>query len=74
MDACFQFYYDMHEKVLHAVDRLIDLIHIREDLGTQISQVIDLDIFERHFAPKFKKYFDVVHSYGAKTMIICVVV
>jgi len=69
MDARFRFYYDMHERVLQAAEGLIDFTHIGEDLGTQTSQVIGLDIFERHFAPKFKKYFDMAHSYGAKTMM-----
>jgi uroporphyrinogen decarboxylase len=30
---------------------------------------IDFEIFEKHFAPKLKKYFEMVHSYGAKTMM-----
>jgi uroporphyrinogen decarboxylase len=69
MDARFRFYYDMHERVLQAAEGLIDFTHIGEDLGTQTSQVIDFEIFDRHFAPKFKKYFDMVHKYGARTMM-----
>ena len=69
MDARFRFYYNMHERVLQVAEGLIDFTHIGEDLGTQISQVIGFDIFERHFAPKFKMYFEMVHSYGAKTMM-----
>ncbi len=69
MEARFRFYYDMHERVLREAEGLIDFTHIGEDLGTQKSQVIDFEIFERHFAPKFKKYFEMVHSYGAKTMM-----
>lgn len=69
MDARFWFYYNMHERVLQAAEGLVDFTHIGEDLGTQISQVIDFDIFDRHFAPKFKMYFKMVHSYGAKTMM-----
>jgi uroporphyrinogen decarboxylase len=69
MDARFQFYYEMHRRVLEAAGGLIDFTHIGEDLGTQKAQVISLDIFERHFAEKFRKYFDMVHSYGARTMM-----
>ena len=29
--------------------------------------MIGPDIFERHFAPKYKKYFDMVHSCGARS-------
>ena len=69
MEARFKFYYDMHERVLQEADGLVDFTHIGEDLGTQDSQVIGFEIFDKHFAPKFKKYFDMVHSYGAKTMM-----
>ncbi len=69
MEARFQFYFQMHERVLQAADGLVDFTHIGEDLGTQTAQVIDHDIFERHFADKFKRYFDMVHSYGARTMM-----
>jgi uroporphyrinogen decarboxylase len=72
MDARFSFYYEMHEQALQAAGGLVDFTHIGEDLGTQSAQVIDFDIFERHFAPKFRKYFDMVHHYGARTMMhIC---
>jgi uroporphyrinogen decarboxylase len=69
MEARFKFYYDMHERVLQEAGGLIDFTHIGEDLGTQNSQVIDFDTFDKHFAPKFKKYFEMAHSYGAKTMM-----
>ncbi|MCF8346388.1 MAG: hypothetical protein K9G38_04185 [Bacteroidales bacterium] len=69
MDARFRFYYNMHEKVLQEADGMIDFTHIGEDLGTQTSQVIDHDTFDRHFAPRFKQYFDMVHNYGARTMM-----
>ena len=69
MAARFKFYFDMHERVLQQGNGLIDFTHIGEDLGTQDSQVIGFEIFDKHFAPKFREYFDMVHSYGAKTMM-----
>ncbi|MEK7718892.1 MAG: uroporphyrinogen decarboxylase family protein [Bacteroidota bacterium] len=69
MDARFRFYYDMHERVLQAAEGLVDFTHIGEDLGTQNSQVIDFETFDKHFAPKFKKYFEMVHRYGVRTMM-----
>ena len=72
MDARFRFYYEMHENALQAADGLVDFTHIGEDLGTQQSQVIDFDTFDKHFAPKLKKYFDMAHRYGARVMMhIC---
>ena len=69
LDARFRFYYHQHHRALEAAKGLIDFTHIGEDLGTQKAQVISMEIFERHFASKFKQYFDMVHSYGARTMM-----
>ncbi len=69
MQARFQFYYDMQERALQAADGLIDITHIGEDLGTQRGPMISMETFEKHFAPKLKKYFDMVHRYGARTMM-----
>ncbi len=69
MQARFQFYYDMHECVLQAADGLIDFTHIGEDLGTQKGQTINSNIFEKHFAGKFGRYFSMAHRYGSRTMM-----
>jgi len=69
MDQRFKFYYDMHENALKAAGGLIDFTHIGEDLGNQRGPMIGMDLFESYFAPKFKQYFDMVHSYGAKVMM-----
>jgi len=72
MEARFRFYYEMHENVLRAAGGLIDFTHVGEDLGTQQSQVMGFDIFDKHFAPKYKRYFDMAHRYGARVMMhIC---
>lgn len=69
MAARFHFYYEMHERVLKSAEGLVDFTHIGEDLGTQKSQIIDFDTFEKHFAPKFKKYFEMVHRYKARSIM-----
>lgn len=69
MNARFQFYYDMHERILEAAGGLIDFVHIGEDFGTQLGPMIGLDVFEKHFAPKYHKYFKMVHGYEARTML-----
>ncbi|MEI7901091.1 MAG: uroporphyrinogen decarboxylase family protein [bacterium] len=69
MEARFRFYFEQHRRALEAAGGLIDFTHIGEDLGTQLAQVIGDEIFERHFAPKFKAYFEMAHSYGARTMM-----
>jgi len=69
MRARFDFYFEMHRRVLEAAGGLIDFVHIGEDLGNQRGPMIGKEIFERHFAPLFKKYFEMAHSYGARTMM-----
>ncbi len=67
MDARFEFFYEQHRRMLEAAGGLIDFAHVGDDLGSQTGPMIGPDIFERHFAPKYKKYFDMVHAYGAKS-------
>jgi len=68
LNARYEFFYEMHERILQAGDGMIDFVHIGEDPGTQRGPTINMDIFEKHFAPGYKKYFDMIHSYGAKVM------
>ncbi|MFA7368373.1 MAG: uroporphyrinogen decarboxylase family protein [Kiritimatiellales bacterium] len=67
MDARFEFFYEQHRRMLEAAGGLIDFAHVGDDLGSQTGPMISPDIFERHFAAKYKKYFDMVHSYGARS-------
>ena len=69
MDARFKFYYDTQENILKQSKGLIDFAHAGEDLGNQRGQMISMDIFDRHFVQKYKEYFEMVHSYGARTMM-----
>ncbi len=69
MQARFEFYYHMHRRMLEAAGGLIDFTHVGEDLGNQRGPMIGMNIFERHFAPKYGEYFAMVHAHGAKTMM-----
>lgn len=50
MNQHFKLYYDMHEKALQGAHGLIDFTHIGVDLSNQRSPMIDMDVFEKHFA------------------------
>lgn len=69
MQARFEFYYEMQRRTLEAAGGLIDFTHAGEDLGNQRAPMIGPDIFEQHFAPKYGKYFKMVHAHGARTML-----
>jgi uroporphyrinogen decarboxylase len=68
MEARFRFYYELHERTLRAGKGGINFMHIGEDFGNQRGPMIGLDVFERHFAPKYKDYFNMVHSHGARVI------
>ena len=69
MRARFEFFCEMQRRILEAAGGLIDFCHSGEDFGNQRGPMIGLPIFERHFAVKYGRYFDTVHSYGARTMM-----
>ena len=69
MEARFKFYYEMNERILREGKGLIDFAHVGDDLGNQKDAMISKIIFEKHFVPKYSKYFEMVHSYGARTMM-----
>jgi uroporphyrinogen decarboxylase len=69
MRARFDFYYEMHRRILEAAGGLIDFTHVGDDLGNQRGPMIGLPVFERHFAPLYGKYFAMVHRYGARTLM-----
>lgn len=72
LQARFEFYFEMHRRMLEAAGGLIDFTHVGDDLGNQRGPMIGLPIFERHFAAKYGAYFAMAHAHGARTMMhIC---
>lgn len=69
LEARFEFYFETHRRALEAAEGKIDFVHIGEDLGNQRGPMIGLEIFERYFAQRYKKYFDMAHAHGAKVMM-----
>jgi uroporphyrinogen decarboxylase len=69
MQARFEFFYEVQRRTLEAAGGLIDFCHSGDDFGNQRGPMIGLPIFERHFAAKYGKYFEMVHSYDARTMM-----
>ena len=69
MQARFEFFYEVQRRTLEAAGGLIDFCHAGEDFGNQREPMVGLSIFDRHFAPKYGRYFGMAHSYGARTML-----
>ena len=58
-----------HRQPYSSAAGLVDFTHAGEDFGNQRGPMIGLNVFEKHFAPKYGKYFEMVHSHGARTML-----
>ena len=69
MGQRYEFFFALIERALQAAEGLVDIVHVGEDLGTQNGLLISPRTFDRLFAPKFEAFFDMVHRYGARTMM-----
>jgi uroporphyrinogen decarboxylase len=69
MQARADFHCGIHERALQAAGGLVDITHCGEDLGQQLGPMISMATFEKHFAPKYKRLFDIAHRYGARSMM-----
>jgi len=67
----YEFHYTMIERTLQAAGGLIDIVQTGEDLGTQLGLALSPARFEELFAAKYRAFFEMVHHYGAKTMLHC---
>ena len=65
----YEYFYEIIRRTLEAGKGAIDVVYCGEDLGTQLGPVISPEKFDLLFAPKYKSLFELVHSYGAKTMM-----
>lgn len=56
-------------RTLEAAKGRIDFVWMGEDLGTQISPIVSLDIFRRHIRPLHQQVIDVAKSFNLPVMI-----
>ncbi|MBM4144144.1 MAG: hypothetical protein FJ225_11220 [Lentisphaerae bacterium] len=56
-------------RTLEAAKGKIDFLWLGEDLGTQNSPLISLDLFRRHIRPRHQRFIDLARFYGIPTMI-----
>lgn len=65
----FEYTYERVKRTLEAAKRKIDIVRFGEDLGTQLAPIINPESFKKIHAPKYRMLFELVHLYGAKTML-----
>jgi uroporphyrinogen decarboxylase len=57
------------ERVLERAKGKIDVVWTGEDLGTQNSPLISLEVYRKHLKPLHKKYVDLAKSYNLPVMV-----
>lgn len=59
----------MIERILEKANGRIDFMWLGEDLGTQHSPMISLDLYRRVFRPRHQRFVDLAKSYNIPVMV-----
>lgn len=57
------------QRILEAAKGRIDFMWLGEDLGTQKSPMISLDLFRKHIRPRHQRFIDLAKSHNIPVMI-----
>ena len=66
IDGRVSFYYEYLGRSLEAGQGKIDIVHLCDDLGTQKGLLISPEMFDAVLRPRYQKFIDLTHRYGAK--------
>ena len=58
-------------RTIEAAKGMVDFLWLGEDLGTQISPMISMELFRRHIRPRHQKFVDLAKAYDLPVMIHC---
>lgn len=59
----------MVERALDKAKGAINMLWLGEDLGTQISPILSIDLFRKHIRPRHQKFVDLAKAYDIPVMI-----
>ena len=62
------YYLAYNQRIFEAADGLIDIFFIGDDMGTQASTWVSLELYRRFFKKRFAAYCALAHRFSAKTM------
>ena len=62
-------YAEVMRRTIEAANGGIDIFWMGEDLGTQHTPIISLDLYRRHLRPIHKLFIDLAHSFDLPVMI-----
>lgn len=60
---------EVTRRVLEAGKGKIDFVWMGEDLGTQMSPLISMELFRKHIRPRHQRFIDLAKAYGLPVMI-----
>jgi Uroporphyrinogen-III decarboxylase len=61
--------YEVIRRTIEAAEGAIDILHIGEDLGTQIAPLVSLDLFRKHIRPRHQPFIDLAKRHGARVIV-----
>jgi uroporphyrinogen decarboxylase len=62
------YYLAYNERVFQAAEGTIDIFFMGDDMGTQTGLWVSPKMYRRFFKERFRKYNDLAHRFGMKTM------
>ena len=68
-DRRFGIQMEVARRTLEAARGGIDILWLGEDLGTQDRPMISMEIFQKHFRPRYQKLVDLGKAFGLQVMI-----
>ena len=60
---------EVTRRILETAKGKVDFLWLGEDLGTQNSPMISMDIFRKHIRPRYQKFCDLARAYDLPVMI-----
>jgi uroporphyrinogen decarboxylase len=68
LDHIAHYYLEYNERVFRAAEGNIDIFFMGDDMGTQHGLWVSVDIYRRFFKANFRKFNDLAHRFGIRTM------
>ena len=62
------YYLDYNRRIFEAADGLIDVFFMGDDMGTQESLWVSVDMYRALFKERFTEFNELAHAHGIKTM------
>lgn len=69
IDRFLDIQFEVTRRTLEAAGGGIDFMWMGEDLGSQYSPLISMDMFKKHIAPRHQRFFDLAKAYNLPVML-----